>query len=116
MNDLFDVERYWPLARYQSTEKIEWLTHERWFTAEGDKYPFEGAVDFDRIVTTQDASYFGQWCNPLSRTFVCFCEGDITITKCVNNVAYINNMQSIRDFHGEEFLFVNDIRNREKSK
>ena len=55
--------------------------------APGDRYyydfkkclPSNGWCQFD---TSQDASYFGNWINPLTYELLSYCEGDVTHTTC----------------------------------
>lgn len=50
----------------------------------GDRYSYDfGQCSYEKgfaqIDTPQDASYFGTWVNPTTRTIVNYCEGDVTI-------------------------------------
>ena len=54
----------------------------RWFES-SDRYTFDFGPcslknGFAQVDTEQDASYFGTWANPETRTIVNYCEGDVT--------------------------------------
>lgn len=51
-----------------------------------DRYHFDfGRCSYEngfaQIDTRQDASYYGQWCNPTTLTIVSYMEGDVTISQ-----------------------------------
>lgn len=51
--------------------------------APSDRYGYDfkkctAAGGWAQIDTAQDASYFGQWCNPTTLEYFCYCEGDTT--------------------------------------
>lgn len=55
--------------------------------APGDRYEYDfrrctTARGWAQLDTSQDASYFGQWVNPSSREILCYCEGDVILTRC----------------------------------
>ena len=35
-----------------------------------------------QVDSRQDASYYGQWANPIERKLFSYCEGDTTLTEC----------------------------------
>ena len=67
----------------------------------GDRYRF----DFDechfkkgwaQCDTGQDASYFGAWANPITLETTCYCEGDVTRSKCESEAEFV---EKIRQWH-----------------
>lgn len=53
------------------------------FILNGERYAFDAklcrATDgWAQLDTKQDASYYGQWANPLTLEYVSYCEGDVT--------------------------------------
>jgi len=70
----------------------------------GDRYQFDfilctSKLGWVQIDTSQDASYFGNWFNPVSRTFVSFTEGDLTMTACENDMQLIAELLRIMQFY-----------------
>ena len=48
---------------------------------------------FAQIDSRQDASYFGNWCNPDSLVLVSYAEGDVAITTCDTDAEFITAMR-----------------------
>ena len=56
------------------------------------KYDFRllKAVDgWAQLDSRQDASYYGQWVNPLTLKLFSYCEGDTTLTECTDEPDFI---------------------------
>ena len=65
-----------------------------------DRYHFDfklctTAAGWAQVDTRQDASYFGTWTHPTKRETVCYCEGDITHTKCENDEEYVTHLREL---------------------
>lgn len=53
------------------------------------------AKGWAQVDTKQDASYFGTWTNPEKRQIFCYCEGDLTLTKCETDEEYIEALSDL---------------------
>jgi hypothetical protein len=58
-------------------------------TQNGDRYTYDfrkctSDKGWAQLDTKQDASYYGNWVNPLTFELMSYCEGDICHTKCAN--------------------------------
>src|SRR5678809_1577262 len=62
-----------------------------------------------QIDTSQDASYFGQWVNPLKREIFAYIEGDLVLTKVDSYQelqAEIAEMQRWNEEQGHRFIGI----------
>lgn len=62
-----------------------------------------------QIDTSQDASYFGQWINPVKREIFCYCEGDTILTRCDDDAelrTQIAEMKAWNVAQGHRFLGI----------
>ena len=71
-----------------------------------DRYSFDTgpcsyANGFAQIDTRQDASYFGTWTAPGSRTIVNFCEGDVTTTVCETDAELAEQLRELARWNDE---------------
>ena len=71
-----------------------------------DRYAFDTGPcsyrnGFAQIDTRQDASYYGTWCSPSSRTIVNFCEGDLTTTVCDTDEEFAEQIRELARWIGE---------------
>lgn len=70
-----------------------------------DRYVFDfelcqssdGWIQFD---TSQDASYFGVWCNPKKLETVTYAEGDVTLVQCQGAAGYNRELTDMSEFYG----------------
>lgn len=70
----------------------------------GDRYFYDKELKgYAQVDTRQDAPYFGIWINPIERTIVCFCEGDVTTTVCDTDAELEAEMWGIKSAYGEGF-------------
>lgn len=76
------------------------------FNPVGDRYSF----DFKKCVpsdgwaqldTKQDASYYGNWVNPLKLELLSYCEGDITHTQCETETEFVRTLTATIQWHAE---------------
>ena len=65
--------------------------------------PAEGWAQLD---TKQDASYFGNWINPLTFTLFSYCEGDTTLTECEDEADFIATVRECVQWHSESDYFL----------
>ena len=61
---------------------------------------------YAQVDTTQDAPYFGIWANPYTFTTVCYCEGDIHRTVCDTMEEFIDEMEEMKVWYGEEKKWI----------
>ena len=71
-----------------------------------DRYSFDtGACSyangFAQIDTKQDASYYGTWCAPATRTIVNFSEGDLTTTVCETDAEFAEQLRELARWNAE---------------
>lgn len=68
-----------------------------------DCKPSDGWAQLD---TRQDASYYGNWVNPIKLELVSYCEGDVTRTKCTSDLDFIQTLRECINWHKERALFI----------
>lgn len=73
------------------------VTHEH---IDGDRYIFDWRFcnrerGFAQIDTKEDASYYGNWANPIDLKSVHYVEGDLTVYECETRQEFV---QHLRDF------------------
>lgn len=54
---------------------------------------------YAQIDTDRDARYFGTWINPTELKIVNYCEGDITITECVDRDELADELRRINEWN-----------------
>ncbi len=69
----------------------------------GDRYRFDfGACHvskgYAQIDTTQDASYFGQWANPMALKVVKFQEGDLEVQECETPEEFAKTLEKLHEW------------------
>ena len=67
------------------------------------------AKGWAQIDTSQDASYFGQWVNPVLRWIFSYCEGDTTVTQCATNEELVSEIAKMKAWNlenGHRFLGI----------
>lgn len=60
------------------------------------------AKGWAQIDTSQDASYFGQWINPAKRQILCYCEGDIILSKCDTDTDIQDELRKMKAWNEEQ--------------
>src|SRR5262249_30977859 len=60
--------------------------------------PKDGWAQLD---TKQDASYFGNWINPITLMLFSYCEGDTTLTRCDDVNDFIATVRECVAWHKE---------------
>jgi len=78
----------------------------RGFNSEIERYEFDLKhcsmnKGWSQLDTRQDASYFGNWVNPVTLQIVCFAEGDITNTTCADADEFKGELRKAFEFYGE---------------
>jgi hypothetical protein len=74
--------------------------------APADRYAFDfrhcsSANGWAQLDTSQDASYFGNWLNPVTRQLVSYCEGDVTVTTCATDGAFVAEVHRVCAFYAD---------------
>jgi len=72
----------------------------------GDRYGYDfnlctTAKGFAQVDTGQDAWYFGTWANPFKLCILCYCEGDVTLTKCKDEKEFSDELHKIKKWNFE---------------
>jgi hypothetical protein len=73
------------------------------------KYDFRKCLPADgwaQLDTRQDASYYGNWVNPLTLELFSYCEGDIVHTKCADEADFIATLRTCVEWHREREYFI----------
>lgn len=76
------------------------MTKEKSFV-DGDRYQFDWTLldkGFFQVDSSEDASYYGHWLNPIRKILIAFIEGDLTITKYENNDEMIEDLGNLNDY------------------
>jgi hypothetical protein len=81
------------------------------FTPTGDRYIFDfryctPAKGWAQLDTRQDASYYGNWINPITLEFVSHCEGDQTHIKCESEQEFVAYVRETIAWHKERGYFI----------
>ena len=71
-----------------------------------DRYSFDCgpcsyANGFAQVDTKQDASWYGGWASPASRTIVNFSEGDLTTTACETDAEFVEQLRELARWNDE---------------
>lgn len=77
----------------------------------GDRYKFDfklctSAKGWAQLDTRQDASYYGNWINPLSRELVSYAEGDLTHTLCEDDADFVATVRECCRWHKAAGYFL----------
>jgi hypothetical protein len=76
------------------------------FTPDGDRYVFDfklctATKGWAQLDTSQDASYYGQWVNPLTLEYVSHVEGDQTHIQYDDEAEFIAGISETLRWHAE---------------
>lgn len=77
----------------------------------GDRYRYDFKLckpskGWAQLDTSQDASYYGNWINPLTRELVSYCEGDVTHTQCDDDADFVATVRECIAWHKERKYFI----------
>ena len=78
------------------------------FDADRYKYDFRLCTPKDgwaQLDTRQDASYYGNWINPITLKLFSYCEGDTTLTECEDEADFVKSVRECVDWHKERNYF-----------
>ena len=77
---------------------------------QSDRYKYDqlcrSADGWAQMDTRQDASYYGNWVNPLTFQLISYCEGDVTNTECEDEADFVKTLQGCIAWHRERNLFI----------
>lgn len=98
-----EIPNVWESAIHKSafTDEPTGCTVDRWFVACGTRYEMDQrrGHDWYQIDTDQDASYYGTWCNPVTRQILSYTEGDITLVTCSTPDSYWGELARLLRWH-----------------
>lgn len=83
----------------------------RGFVHFGDRYEYDFntcnyKLGWAQLDTRQDASYYGNWINPLTLKLFSYCEGDTTLTECENEDDFIAQVRECVDWQKNAGYFI----------
>lgn len=72
-----------------------------------DRYIYDFGIcstknGFAQIDTEQDASYYGNWCNPFKRVAFSYVEGDCYTTVCDTDEDFVTHLRSIAKWNTDQ--------------
>ncbi|EIM65487.1 hypothetical protein [Desulfobacter postgatei] len=113
------INSLWPLALHDESIFTQGRLAHTWFTTDGERYSMDfshcgNRSDWYQFDSRQDAWYFGQWVNPVTRQILSYVEGDITLVICETADQYRKELESMTDFEGRDGLDDHDHRHWEK--
>lgn len=81
------------------------------FSPMTDRYAFDfktctPANGWAQLDTKQDASYYGNWINPITRKLVSYCEGDVTLKECETDAEFVAELKVWIDWQKERGYFI----------
>jgi len=76
-----------------------------------DRYRFDchactAADGWAQLDTRQDASYYGNWVNPVTLQMVSYAEGDISHTECDSEADFIATLTRLLNWHKESGYYL----------
>lgn len=77
----------------------------------GDRYKYDFRQckltdGWAQLDTRQDASYYGNWINPLTLKLASYCEGDVTMTECTDEADFVATVRECVSWHQERSYFI----------
>jgi hypothetical protein len=95
------------------------MKKETWteFCADRYKYDFDKCSfkkGWAQIDTSQDASYYGKWCNPTTLEIFSFVEGDCTSSTCENVEEFVQELEDFKKF--DNSMRIDAYKNEHKFK
>lgn len=77
----------------------------------GDRYKYDFHYCYFKngwaqLDTRQDASYYGNWINPLTRELFSYCEGDVTHIRCDDDADFAAEVLAFVNWHKEAGYFI----------
>lgn len=77
----------------------------------GDRYKYDfrnctSSNGWAQLDSKQDASYYGQWVNPLTLKMMSYCEGDTTLTECEDEADFLVSLRECIRWNQEAGYFI----------
>lgn len=78
----------------------------------GERYKYDcgsaptSGPGWAQLDSKQDASYYGNWVNPLTLELFSYCEGDTTHTRCEDDADFIATLRECIDWHKQAGYFL----------
>ena len=114
------INNLWPLAYHEESRlsRLGNIIH-CWFTHDGERYAMDFSYcgprsDWYQWDSHQDAWYFGQWVNPVTRQILTYAEGDISLITCQTADLYRAELDNMTDFEGRNGLDDHDGKHWDK--
>jgi hypothetical protein len=110
----------WPLAIHtESRLSNQGNPMNCWFTTDGERYSMDfsycgNRADWYQWDSKQDAWYYGQWVNPVTKQILSYIEGDISLISCQTPDQYRAELDAMTQFEGRNGLDDHDRRHWEK--
>lgn len=81
------------------------------FQPDGDRYAYDfGLCNYKKgwaqLDTRQDASYYGNWINPLTLQLCSYCEGDATAIVCDDEADFVAEVRKAVEWQKEAGYFI----------
>ena len=82
------------------------------FIQDAERYDFDRQLcwakgsTWAQVDTDQDAWYFGNWANPVTRSIVSFAEGDLTITRCDTAEEFCVELNVMATWHATQGSYL----------
>jgi hypothetical protein len=59
-----------------------------------------------QLDTRQDASYYGNWINPITLKLFSYCEGDTTLTECTDAADFVREVRECVEWHRNSGYYI----------
>ena len=89
-------------------------TEEKSFHPEACRYDLDFKLKgFSQLDTKMDASYFGNWIDPINQKIVTFAEGDLLLATETNSTAFAKRIRIICDWYkkNDDFIGIDPMGN-----
>ena len=88
------------------------ITKTESFIQDGERYDFDRQLcwakgsTWAQVDTDQDAWYYGNWANPVTRSIISFAEGDLTITRCDTAEEFCSELNRMAAWHAKQDSYL----------
>lgn len=88
------------------------ITKTESFIQDGERYDFDRQLcwakgsTWAQVDTDQDAWYYGNWANPVTRSIISFAEGDLTITRCDTAEEFCSELNLMAAWHATQGSYL----------
>lgn len=76
------------------------ITTTREFDCDGSRYFYDCNLPrhYAQLLTSEDASYYGNWASPINRRLISYAEGDIVTTCCTSDQEFKEELLAFAAF------------------